>query len=511
MIYEELKKKLDAAKESPNDINKIIDILKDEKNHPYPAIKLLKAEYDPSGHDVMNTDVRKLKPVYGKKGEIIDPVSGFPKPGEAPPVVARKNPQSQDIILGYEDPTRIALPFQWSITESRVNFAFGLPVTLECTPEDDKQKELYTVITKIRKKNKIDTVDRVFAREAHRATRAAEYWFFSPGETHSDYGKDLNGKIRCAVWQPFEGDDIYPFFDDFGDMIAFTRSYTIFDEEDKEVEMIDVFTSDFRYSFKRVSGTTAWGLTKEAIANPYKKIPVIFCDFKVPAWHYVRSPIARLETLVSDHADTNAYHASPKIFIKGKIQNFIKKGETGGVIQGDKDTNAEYLSWDRAPESTKLEAEMLMRFIYGFTNTPDMTFEQMAKMTNPSGETMKMLFMAAHLQVRSDSEQYNDWQERRNNLMKSIIAYHFKDLKDAASALEIEPKINPFMIDDTASKIENAIKANGGKPVVSRETSMGLTGLVPDVQKELELIKKEEKEQDDRDAQNFQRQNVSFE
>lgn len=505
MEYEELKPRIEAAKTSKQ-VADLIELLKDTNNRPYPDIKKLKREYDPDGHDVMDESIRKDKILSTPKKDTFKTVKGAaPAPGQAPvPAGYEQGGRDGNNIMvpaGVELVTRIALPFQQEIVESRVDFAFGIPVKLECAPKDENEKSVLDVITKIRKAVKIERIDRESAREAHRATRVAVLWGVTAAEEHERYGIPAKWKFRCLVLKPWDGNDIYPFYDDMGDMIAFCRAYTIKDIAGKDEMWFECYTQDFKYVWRngQAGNKKEWVLEGAPVANVFKKIPVVYMEFEQTPWHKVKTSIARLETMLSDLGDTNMYHASPKIFVKGKIQSFMKKGEAGGILQGDKDTTAEYMAWNNMPESVKLEAEFCYRTIFGMTRTPDMTFEQMAKMSNPSGETMKMLFMAAHLQTLADSEKYNDFQDRQISLLKSMIAFFFKDLAQAANKIEIEPKITPFVIDDETSRITNLMSANGNKPLMSQETSMNMYGKIPNVQEELERMAGQQEADDERE------------
>lgn len=49
--------------------------------------------------------------------------------------------------------------------------------------------------------------------------------------------------------------------------------------------------------------------------------------------------------------DTNDYHASPKIFVRGTIKGFAGRGKAGGIIEGEDGAEAQYLSWANAPKA----------------------------------------------------------------------------------------------------------------------------------------------------------------
>lgn len=505
MKYADLVARLADAKDSKQ-IAAIVAFLKDANNRKHPDINKLKKEWDPDGHDVMDTSKRPDKLLTQPAPEKFKAVPGGPpKPGDVPtpPTGYQQYGASSGVMVptGEEKVNRVAIPFQQEIVEARVDFAFGIPVKLECNTKDDAEKNVLDIITKIRKSVKIERIDRETAREAHRATRVAVLWTVTQeSEKHSRYGKETTAKFRCIVLKPWDGNELYPTFDDDADMIAFSRGYTIKDEQSRDEEWFECYTIDKKYvwRFGYTGRRKDWTLVEE-LDNPYKKIPVVYMEFEQTPWHRVRTSIARLEAMISDLGDTNMYHASPKIFVQGKIMSFMKKGEAGGILQGDQNAKAEYLSYDRAPESLKLEAEFHYRTIYGGTRTPDMTFEQMSKMTNPSGETMKMLFMAAHLQVLADGEKYNDFQDRQINLLKVMVAHFFKDLKDAAGKIEIEPKITPFVIEEESALIDRLLKANGNQPLISQETSMNMYGKIANVQEELDRMKGETEASDARE------------
>jgi SPP1 family phage portal protein len=514
MLYEELKKLITGATSGSagvESISDLIEVIKDTHNRKYPDVEKYKKQYDPKTHGVMDETIRKNKRTREAPKKESVPLN--PNDPQSK-MVTREVPG--DYTNEIELVNRIAIPLQKKIVDTRVNFAFGKPVTLEAKLEESKDadKTFMEVLNKVFKKNKIDTVNREFAREAHRATRVAECWFLAPGPDNMDYGAKVRGKLRVVVWKPWEGDMLYPFFDDYNDMIAFGRGYKTRDKENREEEHFEIYTVDEKIHFENTNESKGWRMKQDGRAkNPYGKIPIIYTEFPEPAWTPVETMIDRLENMISDLGDTNQYHASPKILMTGNVQSVMKKGETGGLLKMDKDSDAKYLSWDNAPESLKVEAEFLLRFVYSMTNTPDMSFEQMNKMTNPSGETMKMLFMDAILQVLSDSEKWNDWQERRLSLVKTIINTTFEGMSGLGQ-FDIEPQINPFLIQDVSALISNVSSATGGAVTMSQKTGVQMlhkAGLVEDVELELEQINNEGAEADKRAiAKEQQMQTASF-
>ena len=225
------------------------------------------------------------------------------------------------------------------------------------------------------------------------------------------------------------------------------------------------------------------------------KIPVVYgCQPKVE-WEDVQSLIERLEKLLSNFADTNDYHASPKIFVEGKIIGFARKGEAGGIIEGEEGAKAQYLSWQSAPESVKLEIETLLKMIYTITQTPDISFDTVKGIGSVSGIALKLLFMDAHLKVQDKCEIFNEYIQRRINVVKAFLAIANKQeqgWQEAAEHLVVEPIITPYIIEDEQSKINILTAANGNKQIASRKATVQRLGWADDVDEEIKAIETEE-------------------
>ena len=199
-----------------------------------------------------------------------------------------------------------------------------------------------------------------------------------------------------------------------------------------------------------------------------------------------------MEKLLSNFADTNDYHASPKIFVEGKIIGFARKGEAGGIIEGEEGAKAQYLSWANAPESVKLEIETLLKMIYTITQTPDISFDTVKGIGAVSGVALKLLFMDAHLKVQDKCEIFNDYLQRRINIVKAYIGEANRAWKDAAASLIVEPIITPYIIEDEQTKINILTAANGNKQIASRKATVQRLGWTDNPEEEIKQIKAEE-------------------
>ncbi len=396
---------------------------------------------------------------------------------------------------------RIALAIQQLIVNRAVAFLFGNPPTIQADPrEGTKEDEVLASLQRVLQTTKAKTINRQIARTVFEYTEAAEYWYATTqSEAANLYGFDSKFKLRCSIFSPAKGDALYPYFNTDGDMIAFSREFDIKQTDTADegktttIHYFETYTADALYRWKIEQGK--WeideGYPKK---NPIGKIPVVYVCQPTPEWVLVQGLIDRLETLMSNFADTNDYHASPKIFTTGDIHGWAQKGESGAVIEGADGATAQYLSWAQAPESVKLEIETLLRMIHTITQTPDISFDSV-KGLNLSGVALRLLFMDAHLKVQDKAETFEIYLQRRNSIIQRYLGQmNAKDAEyvKATKTLVAEPIIQPFMIEDETTKVSNLMAATGQKAIASRRLAIQRLGWSKDPDAELEEIEAQE-------------------
>ena len=79
-------------------------------------------------------------------------------------------------------------------------------------------------------------------------------------------------RLRSVLWSPFKEDKLYPFVDDFGDMVAFSREYKKKDLDDNEYTCFMTITKDSVYRWESLTG---WQ-EKEPIKHGFTKLPVMY-------------------------------------------------------------------------------------------------------------------------------------------------------------------------------------------------------------------------------------------
>ncbi len=457
-------------------VSEIVEKIKKTRTDSQPDIAAINNQLNPANHDVMNESIRPNKQVK------IDS-------NNTETATYTSNSETTETDTRIEKVARIAIAFQKLIVKRAVSFTYGNPLILNYEPQSDSEKTVLNGIKKILLKNKETSLNRKIGKAMFSCTEAAEYWYpIEEQNAKSLYGFDTKYKLKSAVFSPLKGDILYPTFDDYGDMIAFSREFTK-EVDDKEVVFFETYTDSQHFMWNITDKKAVEGFPKKIELG---KIPIVYGKQEQTEWEDVQSMIDRLEKLLSNFADTNDYHASPKIFIKGQLVGFGRKGEAGAIIEGDEGSDAKYLSWQQAPEAVKLEIETLLNLIYSLTQTPNLSFESVKGLGNISGRALKLLFLDAHLKVQEKQEVLSEYHTRRINLIKTYIGNFNNGLKATCDSMDIEPEINPYMLDDEETKVDILVAATGGKPILSQKTAVGQLNYTNDPEKEYERILEEE-------------------
>jgi SPP1 family phage portal protein len=462
---------------SNEDITTVITELKSGRIVCEPSVSSYKSQLDPSLHDVNDPVKRPNKKVRIDRADT----------GETTLSVTSGIPNED---FRYEPVARIALSIQKLIVKRAVAFTFGNSVILNSEPEDEHEETVLNAVKRVLFDTKSRTVNRQAAREIYSMTEAAELWYpvESPNE---DYGFRSGYKLRVMLFSPSRGDSLYPYFDETGDMLAFSRQFTRRDKNGVDFTYFETYTD--QYSSMWVQKSNLWELVEGyPKKNPIGKIPVVYGAQPSVEWADVQNLIDRLEKLLSNFSDTNDYHASPKIIVKGNVVGFSKKGESGTILQIEGDGEAKYLEWSHAPESVKLEIDTLLRMIYTVTQTPDISFDSVKGMGAISGIALKLLFLDAHLKVQEKMEVFDDYLQRRMSIIQSFIGTFNTGLSNACKRLVIEPEIVPYMIEDEQAKVDLLRSANGSKAIASQKYTIQRLGWATDVEEEYKAIQEEE-------------------
>jgi SPP1 family phage portal protein len=437
---------------------------------PLPDYETLRKQWNPQEHDVFNTTIRPDKQVKKATG--------------------RKNEKGDDVFEYVTEPVnRLAIPFQRIIVNRAVGFLLGNPVRIKNYTLNNLQEDLAKMVEDTLDDNKIDSFNRKLARTVMSQCQAAELWYLVEDpefwKTRLKESASAKFKLRVKLLSLKDGDSLFPFFDDFGDLVAFSRGYTTM-EGDKEIIHFDTWTNTVIIKREKRGD---W--TSDVKENPFKKIPIIYYSQEEPEWELAQSMIERFETKLSNFGDTNDYFGSPMVKVTGKVKSLPGKTASGKILEIEPGGDAEYMAWPHAPESEKLEFEILEKLIYSMTQTPNISFEQMKAVGSAlSGFAIKLMFTDAHLKTENKIELFGEMFTRRLNLLKHILGtlINIKLAKEVDN-LYMEPIFTPYLPKNVKEDIEILSTARMGKPIISNETALENNPLVSEVSEELKRMK----------------------
>ena len=123
--------------------------------------------------------------------------------------------------------TRVILPWQKLAVRRMGALAFGIPVKRVYKPKDDRQKKASAILESIYKRNHINSVNLERSKFLYASCEVVTIWYTQNVEGGAAYaGERAPYKLRCKNYSPMKGDQLYPLFDEYDDMIALSVEYT---------------------------------------------------------------------------------------------------------------------------------------------------------------------------------------------------------------------------------------------------------------------------------------------
>lgn len=474
------------------DIDKKVYYLKKGRRTLAPDVKRLWEDWNPDLHEIIidKDKYPKIKITTEPEKQVYD---------ESTNRTLTQERKTKDV-----EPNRIALPIEQDIINIQTAFTVGNEPKMTCEPSDDGERKVLTVINQILKTNKIKYQNKKVVRSWLSEQECAEYWYAAEDNGFWDklkskikelFGKKPEKRLRSVLWSPFRGDKLYPFFNDNGDMVAFSREYKKKDLDGNKTVCFMTITKDKVYNWELAAD---W-LQKSVFSHGFRKLPVIYsyrpegyCD-KI---HTIR---VRLEKLLSEYGDCIDYHFFPILLffcdempnLSGDMRNRIAQLSGEGA-------NASYLTWQQVPDTVKYEAESLINLMYSLTSTPRISFDYLIGKGNAvSGESFKYMFMGAHMAVANHAEVIGDFMQRRINFLVSAVGSQNTYLEKASNTIDIGVDIQPYMIDNIGDKVATAVNAVSGG-VWSRREGISFCGNAERMDEELRDIEDDSKKKAER-------------
>ncbi len=389
---------------------------------------------------------------------------------------------------GVEPVTRITCGLQKLAAKRMTELVCGIPVKRVYKPENDKQKEIASYLEAIYDRNRIDSVNIERCNMLFAGCEVLTLWYATENR-HNQYGFESPLKFRCRNFSPMLGDDLYPLFDEYGDMIAMSVGYTRKTGR-QLVQYFDAYTAD-----RHVKWSTAEGQWKVIEDEPITlgKIPAVYAWRPAPIWEDTSKTVYEIEWAMSRNGNYLRENSKPLfvVFADEQITYGDEKSpnrEFRGVMQYPKGSTAQYVTWSQAVDNLKFYVEQLRSLFFTQLQLPDWSYDKMSQQAL-SGESRKQMFVDAQLKVKDESGRLIEFFDREMRVVKAFLkaalgqGYHAD-----VDALKVDMQITPFAITDEADTINNLMTANGGEPILSQRESIELFGHSDDVDRTMQEI-----------------------
>lgn len=437
--------------------NEIVDNLT-QKTISIPKWDYLRREYDSELHPVMN------KAIY-------------------PDVVRSSNE--------IEQVTRVTLDFQRLAVKRMTELCFGIPVKRVASSDNQTQKDISTIIEAIFMRNRIDNVNIERANLLFSGCEVLTLWY-AKEDRNTIYGIDSPIKIRCKNFSPVYNDELYPFFDEYGDMVAMSVKYKR-KRLDETITLFDCYTADRHIKLEQ-GEKTDWQIVEDEKIS-LGKIPAVYCYRPTPVWENTSKLVYEMEWTLSRNGNYIRKNSKPLfgIFADENIElnkELTENQEFRSILQFPMGSSAQYITWQQSIESIKFQIDELKQMFFTQLQLPDFSFESM-KSTPMSGEARKQLFIDAQLKVKDESGRLLEMLDREVNVVKQFVKLMLPQYANEIDALQIENRITPFTITDESDKITNYVTATGGKAIMSQIQAIRELGLSSDPDRTLQEIQED--------------------
>ena len=260
-----------------------------------------------------------------------------------------------DIVTdeGIEYVTRITCDLQRLATKRMTELVTGIPVKRVYKPENDRQKEIASYIESIYERNRIDSVNNERCNMLFAGCEVLTLWY-AIDERNNLYGFNSPLKLRCRNFSPMFGDDLYPLFDEYGDMIAMSVGYTR-KKGRKTVQYFDTYTSEKHIKWSNENGSWQEVENEDITLG---KIPGIYMWRPTPIWEDTSKTVYEIEWALSRNGNYLRQNSKPLfvVFADEAISYGDEKNpnkEFRSIMQYPKGSTAQYITWQQAVENLK--------------------------------------------------------------------------------------------------------------------------------------------------------------
>lgn len=391
---------------------------------------------------------------------------------------------------------KLSIPFQKKIVTNSTAFEVGKPVTL-VPNTDNKNAKLPELIKKLWKVNRIDSIIQKLVYLKKAQTEAALLFYIDNVKPESLYLKlltkiglsSVQKQIKLKILDNRNG-SMFPYFDEYGDMIAFVWEFTS-KEGDKSIENTWIFDKSNVYKINSKSNDI------ESLAHGFDRIPIVYVSQEETEWKDAQDLIDRYEVALSKLAGSNDYTAHPMIKVFGEVLNAPDKDEDGKAwmipIKRDKDGNeikgdVQLITNPNSADSTDLELSKIEDLIWGITSTVNLSFNNVKGLGNISGIALTLMFLDSNIKATLNEGENRTMIERIINILISgTVTTTNTALKSETNDLYFDVNFNSILPTDLKEAVETVSQAVTSG-VMSKRTAVEYLDMNPDTEEELELI-----------------------
>lgn len=446
---------------SQETIGDSIDLLK-EKNIVIPQWEELEKEYDATKHRI-------------KKDQ-----------------VERKD-------KGDYKAARITRGIQKLATRRMTQMTFTVPVKRTFLHGNEPLKmEQAKVLAEIYKKARIDSLNKKRFKAYFAACEMATIWYVVEKD-NNDYGFESKHKLRSVSYSPMsekfsniEQANIYPLFDEFGDMIALSFEF-VHRENDEDINYFETYTANRKYSW--VKAKDDWQVNS-VTEVPIGKIQGIYISRPEPIWEDQTNNVEQIEFTLSRHSDILRRNSAPVMKVKGQLVDNTEKpnGDVSREVYQFTDPSGD-VDYVKPPVDTDavLEfAKTMKENIFEELQIPMLSLNDITGV-GLTEESRKQILVDAHLKVGEEDGNIIEFLSRECNVLKAFLGQIKKEWVNTIGDLEVEHEVIPFVMNNEMIEVETLSKATGGKPIMSQKTAIQRAGYVDesDIEKEIKQIQDE--------------------
>lgn len=391
-----------------------------------------------------------------------------------------------------EEAARIYVGLEKLLTKRMTEFMFAIPVKriYHNIEGSETRQQIAKAVEAIYKYARIDSENIKRGTAFFASCEIFTIWYVVE-KPNTLYGFKSKYKLKCKTYSPMDGVGLYPLFDEYGDMLAMSFEYKK-KVKDKEITYFETYTSDRHYKWKDDGNGWIEVLSGEPIR--LMKIPGVYAYRPEPIYHELTHIRKELEYTLSRNSDVIAYNSAPVLKISGKMLGDEDKGESRRLYKVEHGGDVSYVSWSQSIEAVKYHIDTLLKLYWMQSQMPDISFDNVMRLGNIGFDARQTLLTDAHLKVGDESGAWIELLDREASVIKEFLKFMNTAWAEEVDEVEVENIITPFIQSDKDSAICRAIKANGGKPVVSHLESIQMAGVSNNPQSTLEQIQKEEAE-----------------